>query len=130
EIDSCVNDITDTLLEAAYSSLNTRSNKSPFIKNSWWNNELEFLKNQFHIIRNRHLRGDPSVPNTTFRSFRNKYIRAIRKAKRNSWRNFIEEIENDNPFGNLYKVLKAKLKPISQNLPIIDNCSYCLQNSK
>ena len=92
--------------------------------------DLEKLKHRFHTIRNRYIRNDTTVDLNMYKQIKNKYANEIRKAKNNSWKMFIEELDNDNPYGNLYKVLKSKLKKNNNNLSIIDDTNPLEQQLK
>ncbi|UYV74970.1 hypothetical protein LAZ67_12001927 [Cordylochernes scorpioides] len=86
----------------------------------WWNKELEQKKKYFHYVRNLYSH-HKAISVNEYKSVRNKYKNSIRKAKRNSWRDFIEENGSNNPFGNAYRTLK-KLSSSNQQkgLPIIE----------
>lgn len=63
---------------------------------------------------------NPSIDPFTFCTTRNKYVQAINKTRKVSWRSFIEKVNNVSPYGNMYKLLKNKLKPKSFDLPILE----------
>lgn len=124
DIDKAISHLTSTFKEAAYKSLNTKSNSSFPHQTNWWNKELEMLKNHFHHIRNLYYRGKRAnivlIDEKEFKSTRNRYIRCINKARRVSWRMFIEEVENTSPFGNTYKLIKGSAAKSSFDLPILN----------
>ncbi|UYV67433.1 hypothetical protein LAZ67_5000592 [Cordylochernes scorpioides] len=116
-----VDRLTDIILEAAYQLLEVNSSNFTFDTGiKWWNKELEQKKKYFHYVRNLYFH-HKAISVNEYKSVRNKYKNSIRKAKRNSWRDFREENGSNNPFGNAYRTLK---KPSSSNqqkgLPIIE----------
>ncbi|UYV62957.1 hypothetical protein LAZ67_2002616, partial [Cordylochernes scorpioides] len=121
DIDMVVDRLTDIILEAAYQSLEVKSSNFTFDTGiKWWNKELEQKKKYFHYVRNLFFH-HKAISVNEYKSVRNKYKNSIRKAKRNSWRDFIEENGSNNPFGNAYRTLK-KLSSSNQQkgLPIIE----------
>ncbi|UYV74154.1 hypothetical protein LAZ67_11002259 [Cordylochernes scorpioides] len=121
DIDMVVDRLTDIILEAAYQSLEVKSSNFTFDTGiKWWNKELEQNKKYFHYVRNLYFH-HKAISVNEYKSVRNKYKNSIRKAKRNSWRDFIEENGSNNPFGNAYRTLK-KLSSSNQQkgLPIIE----------
>ncbi|UYV70254.1 hypothetical protein LAZ67_7002290 [Cordylochernes scorpioides] len=121
DIDMVVDRLTDIILEAAYQSLEVKSSNFTFDTGiKWWNKELEQKKKYFHYVRNLYFH-HKAISVNEYKSVRNKYKNSIRKAKRNSWRDFIEENGSNNPFGNAYRTLK-KLSSSNQQkgLPIIE----------
>ncbi|UYV74565.1 hypothetical protein LAZ67_12000152 [Cordylochernes scorpioides] len=121
DIDMVVDRLTDIIQEAAHQSLEVKSSNFNFDTGiKWWNKELEQKKKYFHYVRNLYFH-HKAISVNEYKSVNNKYKNSIRKAKRNSWRNFIEENGSNNPFGNAYKTLK-KLSSSNQQkgLPIIE----------
>ncbi|UYV83340.1 hypothetical protein LAZ67_23000632 [Cordylochernes scorpioides] len=121
-VDRAVLKLTDIIREAAFASLKLKPtiNKNK-VKFKWWTNKLEKMKNDFNYIRNLFYRGK-IINEKFFKAARNKYNKAINKAKLKSWRFFLEENESTNPFGNTYKTFKTlKASFNTTGIPLIDN---------
>ncbi|KAK2575333.1 hypothetical protein KPH14_012899 [Odynerus spinipes] len=81
----------------------------------WWNNELsktreETFKVKKELARARRLKITADIENLIikYRIARNKLTAQIRKAKKNSWRNYVTEKGNTEPWGVIYKIIKDK----------------------
>ncbi|UYV73424.1 hypothetical protein LAZ67_10003138 [Cordylochernes scorpioides] len=109
-IDQTVKELTNMLIEAAHNSLKVNNNMTTKnnISNKWWNTNLQLLKDHCHYLRNCYYRNKncPNHIKQYYESIRNKYLREIEKARKASWRIFLEENKSNNPYGNLYKVYK------------------------
>ncbi|UYV68908.1 hypothetical protein LAZ67_6001596 [Cordylochernes scorpioides] len=121
DIDMVVERLTDIILEAAYQSLEVKSSNFTFDTGiKWLNKELEQKKKYIHYVRNLYFH-HKAISVNEYKSVRNEYKNSIRKAKRNSWLDFIEENGSNNPFGNAYRTLKKLCSSNQQKgLPIIE----------
>ncbi|KAI2800448.1 hypothetical protein BLOT_012954 [Blomia tropicalis] len=125
DIDNCVYQLSALIKDSAYQALATKDSKFPLSSNfNWWNTELDLLKRDFHYVRNLYYRGKRLninlVDENLFKSTRNKYKNAINKARKASWKLFIEDSSNCSPFGNTYKLIKNAKNKSSWDLPILD----------
>ncbi|KAK2574749.1 hypothetical protein KPH14_012936, partial [Odynerus spinipes] len=91
--------------------------KKPCKNVPWWNTEVlksrkEAFKIKKELSRARRLRMTGEVENLVirYRVARNKLTAQIRKSKKNSWRNFVTEIGNEEPWGIVYKMIKDKTR--------------------
>ncbi|OTF72305.1 hypothetical protein BLA29_002730, partial [Euroglyphus maynei] len=108
----------------AYSSLKQKSRHSHSNPIHWWTKELEALKIHYNYIRNlyyRHRKSPfPRISKEYFIHIRNKYKNEIKKTRNASWKLFLEEVENNSPFGNTFKSIKNKISKSSYDLPILN----------
>ncbi|UYV72131.1 hypothetical protein LAZ67_9001917 [Cordylochernes scorpioides] len=62
---------------------------------------------------------------------RNKYLRAINRAKKTSWKIFIEENESTNAFGNAYRIFKRLgSADIQVGIPLLNKTAECMREQK
>ncbi|KAF7496041.1 Retrovirus-related Pol polyprotein from type-1 retrotransposable element R1 [Sarcoptes scabiei] len=127
-IDHNILELTRIIQKAAFNSMPTIKRSTYHKRSNWWDTELKMMQIVFNSKRylfskernpeaRQHLYDD-------FKSFRNKYIRMIRKKRLKKWREFIEEIDTNNTWGNTHKLIRQKLNPQSHTLPIIEDFPY------
>ncbi|CAL7932780.1 unnamed protein product, partial [Xylocopa violacea] len=79
----------------------------------WWNSHLTKLKTLTTKARRKYQQTshEPrrSQEKMKYSSIRNKYVAAIRKAKLDSWKNFVTTEGNANPWGRAYKICTQKI---------------------
>ncbi|UYV71416.1 hypothetical protein LAZ67_8003077 [Cordylochernes scorpioides] len=132
DIDNVVNKLTNLVIEAAYSSLDVKHHTSinTTTSKNWWNKELQQLKEHLHYLRNLYYRGGNLNP-SIYRAARNKYLRAINRAKKTSWKIFIEENESTNAFGNAYRIFKRlRSADIQVGIPLLNKTAECMREQK
>ncbi|UYV60670.1 hypothetical protein LAZ67_1001817, partial [Cordylochernes scorpioides] len=132
DIDNVVNKLTNLVIEAAYSSLDVKHHTSinTTTSKNWWNKELDQLKEHLHYLRNLYYRGGNLNP-SIYRAARNKYLRAINRAKKTSWKIFIEENESTNAFGNAYRIFKRlRSADIQVGIPLLNKTAECMREQK
>ena len=79
----------------------------------WWTPQLTALKAKANKAR-RHFQRSQS-PNRDHKRLeyvarKAEYVRALRRARRDSWRNFVDKDSTKNPWGMIYKLCSAKIK--------------------
>ncbi|UYV67441.1 hypothetical protein LAZ67_5000616 [Cordylochernes scorpioides] len=132
DIDNVVIKLTNLVIEAAYSSLDVKHHTSinTTTSKNWWNKELQQLKEHLHYLRNLYYRGGNLNP-SIYRAARNKYLRAINRAKKTSWKIFIEENESTNAFGNAYRIFKRlRSADIQVGIPLLNKTAECMREQK
>jgi hypothetical protein len=89
---------------------------------TWWTDTLNTVRQELQRARRqlRRSRGGPTEGENweSVRRLRNQYLGEMRKAKRNSWRKFVTDIGNEDPWGPVYKWSKrggscAVVTPVS-----------------
>ena len=129
-IDYSINTLTNTLIDAARLTFRPRLPKTKSSQPSWWTRSLHAQRKYFKYIKNLYYRHSSNVTSEDFIKIRKHYYSSIRKAKRDSFRNFLEEVESSNPFGNTYKIIKKISTPPKYDLPFIDKSDYLDKQSK
>ncbi|KAH9527750.1 hypothetical protein DERF_001755 [Dermatophagoides farinae] len=119
-IDSAISKLTKIYIEAAYKVFPVRKSSSYPKKYSWWSNLLDSQKQYFHYIKNLYYRHDQQVSYEFYKNVRNNYIKSIRKAKRDSFRSFLEDVNSSDHFGNTYRILKLLTSNTNNKIPMID----------
>ncbi|KAF7491369.1 Retrovirus-related Pol polyprotein from type-1 retrotransposable element R1 [Sarcoptes scabiei] len=125
KIDQIIRQFTRSIQNAAYHSIPIIKT-SPYLRRcNWWDDELRCMQ---IVVRNKRYifsrEKNPQVREhyyNEFRSFRNKYVRMIRRKKFLKWKEFLEELHSQDTWGNTYKMIKHKTNPKSHTLPIIED---------
>lgn len=128
DISSLTNNIQtlqNIIINAAHASMPKYHHKRYNVpKCTYWNQELNLIKTNFKYARNRYYNEQNVTLKNIYRAeyvkIRNKYNKTIRKYKNANWKNFIAETNNNNPWGNAYKIYKNQSR-ISTNIQYIDN---------
>lgn len=115
EVDSgakCLENLITRLCEGVIPRRKNRYNSVP-----WWSKTLRDLrdearKHKRQLARARRLRFGDEVTRClqNYRMARNKYTKEIRKAKDDSWRNFVTEVGNRDPWGILHRIAKGRYR--------------------
>ncbi|CAL7932991.1 unnamed protein product [Xylocopa violacea] len=96
----------------------------------WWNSHLTELKTLTTKARRKYQQTshEPrrSQEKMKYSSIRNKYVAAIRKAKLDSWKNFVTTEGNANPWGRAYKICTQKITTESLHESIKYNDTHAL----
>ncbi|KAF7492502.1 hypothetical protein SSS_01704 [Sarcoptes scabiei] len=101
-IDHNILELTRIIQKAAFNSMPTIKRSTYHKRSNWWDTELKMMQIVFNS--KRYLFSKERNPEARqhlyeeFKSFRNKYIRMIRKKRLKKWREFIEEIDTNNTF--------------------------------
>ena len=120
-IDDIVDKLTCLLISAASKTFKTKKTKNLPSRPSWWSKSLLAQRKYFNYIKNLFYRNDPRIDIDSYRAIRNHYKASIRKAKRRSFHDFLEDCQSNNTFGNTFKLIKRILSPRSTNIPLIDS---------
>ncbi|CAB0017445.1 unnamed protein product, partial [Nesidiocoris tenuis] len=106
-----VNDLQQVLLQAADLILDrrgTRGTRAP----PWWNSDLDALRMQRNSSRRAWQRGadgrNSRALSSAWRSSSREFKRALRRAKRASWRAFVGEELNQDPWSVPYRVFRGR----------------------
>ncbi|UYV75265.1 hypothetical protein LAZ67_12003163 [Cordylochernes scorpioides] len=110
--------------------------------------QFKFRKHQVNLLRRhlskiaiQNLRRDIEIfarknhhhaeDSTFVRAARNKYLRAINRAKKTSWKICIEENESTNAFGNAYRIFKRlRSTDIQVGIPLLNKTAECMREQK
>ncbi|KPM05827.1 hypothetical protein QR98_0042990, partial [Sarcoptes scabiei] len=117
--------LTKLIQKAAFRSIPIIKRSSSTKRSTWWDNELRCMQIVVRHKRNKFSR--QKNPETRqlfyeeFKRYRNQYVSMIRKKKSQKWKQFLEEADTKNAWGNSYKILKYKINPKTQSLPIIED---------
>jgi len=83
----------------------------------WWSSELLKLRREANLAKKQlarasrlHLGKDLEEAKLKYKTKRNKYVIAIKKAKRESWQNFVKIESNKDPWSIPYKIVRDKMK--------------------
>jgi len=83
----------------------------------WWNSEITALrketktaKRQFMRARTLNITDSIQHYEEAYRKSRNEYVSSIRKSKKESWRQFVTEEGNKDPWSVVYKIVREKLR--------------------
>lgn len=108
---------TDNLQKVCDTSISIKSKKRITKAVPWWTPELGRLRRQVMTARKclRETRKGGNTEqiedaNIKYRNIRNKYVKNIRQNKCKSWKNFITNEGNLDPWGIVYKIMRNKLK--------------------
>ena len=81
----------------------------------WWTEELTILKRESYKSRKIYQRErDPELRNfkmQTYFRIKRKYTTMVNKTKKSSWRNYVDEEGNNNPWGIIYRLRMGKITP-------------------
>uniref|UniRef100_A0A834VF46 Reverse transcriptase domain-containing protein n=1 Tax=Sarcoptes scabiei TaxID=52283 RepID=A0A834VF46_SARSC len=125
EIDLCVQQLTNLIQRAAHHSMPTIKRSLYQKRSNWWDKELECLqivvRNKRNIFAREKDRETKQLYYEDFKHFRNKYVRMIRTKKFRKWKEFLEETQSQDTWGNTYKMLKNKTTPKTYKLPIVED---------
>ncbi|KAF7490453.1 Putative protein in type-1 R1DM retrotransposable element [Sarcoptes scabiei] len=94
-------------------------------RSSWWDSELRCMQ---IVVQNKRAIFSREKNLITrqflyeeFKSFRNQYVRMIRRKKFQKWKEFLEEAHTNKTWGNTFKLLKYKINPKPLALPIFED---------
>lgn len=76
---------------------------------AWWTPEVGEARRAFRRASKEHRTRPSPVTNGTLRTLRNRYVAVLRRAKRESWRRFITDLGNRDPYGFVYKHTAQRL---------------------
>lgn len=82
----------------------------------WWNSNLDKLRKASNsakkqLLRARKLHLDrPEGYEATYKDAKNKYVREVKKSKKDTWQNFVITEGNKDPWSIVYKIAREKLR--------------------
>lgn len=83
----------------------------------WWNKDIADLRKKLNKIRKNiqrykrlNINEIEKQERKNYKAVRNKYVSQIRKSKTESWKKFVTDIGNKNPWGVVYKLTTGKIK--------------------
>lgn len=117
QVDSLSTKITSDLLKLSNEVAVTTS--TSLRANPWWTQQLSAqrasvnrARKRFQSSRRRNLQGEQvDAHKREYNRLKNEYTQAIRKAKLDHWREFVETEGNENVWGMVYKIVTEKLPP-------------------
>ena len=125
EIDSCTDQLTRFITEAAFRSMPTKRKDPRPPRSPWWDEELSRMQVTVRLLRNRFNHETDPIERTTkydqYKAYKNRYTRTIRKKKETSWRKFLEEAHSNNTWGNTFRLIKTITSPKCLSLPILES---------
>lgn len=104
-IDHCIEMLTRSIQTVMEENLPKRK-PSPRAKR-WWNKELEELRHIMNTARRLHQHMREERHAISYRSLRNRYQRAVKKAKRDCWAKYLDSLRGVKVF-DVYRYLKPK----------------------
>lgn len=112
--DSAVKLFNKTLTSCCQQSIPRKSVKANSVP--WWTEELKMLKNNVNknkkqLTRAKKLNFTNLIPEyeLKFKIARNRYVATIRRTKKQTWRNFVTRVGNDDPWSIIYKIIRNKI---------------------
>ncbi|KAK2578277.1 hypothetical protein KPH14_000718, partial [Odynerus spinipes] len=82
----------------------------------WWSDKLSLarsrvnkMKKELSRARRLNLCDQIEYMKRKFKENKNRYVAMIRRSKKESWRNFVNTVGNNNPWGIVYKIVRDKI---------------------
>ncbi|KAF7490419.1 Putative protein in type-1 R1DM retrotransposable element [Sarcoptes scabiei] len=117
--------LTEIIQKAALHSIPIIKRSNYHKKSQWWDNELKCMQivvqNKRYLFTKERDPRDRQCRYDEYKLSRNIFINTMRKKKLQKWKEFIEEIDTNNTWGNTHKQIKQKLNPKTYTLPILDD---------
>jgi len=107
--------MTEVLQDICRKTIGTRKYRAKTVP--WWNDNLTKLRRevqkaraQLSRARRLNLITDLEQAKNRHKKYRAQYVKLIRQSKLLSWKGFVTEKENTDPWGLLYKILRNKTR--------------------
>ena len=122
EINECVSVLETSIQKTADETLK----KPKIIARSvpWWSAALTGLRKATHAARRDFQRSsgeDREPKRLIYLGKKRKYVQSVRRAKRDSWRKFVDRESSKNPWGAIHKLCTSKLSPVQVATAICTN---------
>lgn len=118
--------IEEIIVEAAGVSIGKKTNFQKSVP--WWNPELTKQKKITNRLRREYQRElDEELRETKrqlYKNHRRKYTKKSLRAKRDSWRSFVETSADGNPYGIAYKIARNRIHFKAATVCVLDGDTY------
>lgn len=119
-------EVEDIIVDAGNAAIRRKTN---FLRSvPWWNRKLTGLKRETNRLRRIYQaekdEEQREIKRLRYKECRKRYTRESLKAKKDSWKKFVQENSAENPYGIVYKMARQKMNCKSPLVAVLSEDCY------